>query len=453
MIQAVESYRGAPKSFRVHIGIFGRRNAGKSSLLNALVGQEVAIVSDRPGTTTDPVEKPMELKPLGPVLFIDTAGIDDEGALGEKRVEKTRRVFDRTDLALLLSPAGRWEIFEELLLQEFRDRQIPVIVVFSQADLGQPPPELLARLEALGIPWLQTALPEGRGLDRLRELMGQSVDLTSALGPPIVIDLVPEGATVLLVVPIDKEAPKGRLIQPQVQTLRELLDGNRISVVVKEHQVADALERLKEPPALVITDSQAFAQVAAQVPPEIPLTSFSILFARQKGQLEEFVRGIARLRELQPGDRVLVAEACTHHPIEEDIGRVKIPRWLEEFVGGKLDWHVVAGLDFPEDLQNYRLVIHCAACMFNRRAMLSRIARCSRAGVPITNYGMTIAFLKGILPRALAPFGPKILALLQNTESNPPQTPTADRLHRPVPSSPTPVDPSLGKAKPSLCQS
>jgi [FeFe] hydrogenase H-cluster maturation GTPase HydF len=430
----MQTYRGAPKSFRVHIGLFGRRNAGKSSLLNALVGQEVAIVSDQPGTTTDPVEKPMELKPLGPVLFIDTAGIDDEGALGQKRVEKTRRVFDRTDLALLLSPAGRWETFEELLLQEFRDRQIPVIIVFSQADVGNPPPEVLARLEALQIPWVQTALPEGAGLDRLRQLMGQAVDVTSALGPPIIVDLVPEGATVILVVPIDKEAPQGRLIQPQVQTLRELLDGNRLSVVVKEHQVADALRRLKEPPALVVTDSQAFAEVAQQVPPEIPLTSFSILFARQKGQLEEFVRGIARLRELRPGDRVLVAEACTHHPIEEDIGRVKIPRWLEQFVGGKLDWHVVAGQDFPEDLQSYRLVIHCAACMFNRRAMLSRIARCSRAGVPITNYGMTIAFLKGILRRALAPFGPAILALLEETGANVSQVSRADAApRRPAP--------------------
>jgi [FeFe] hydrogenase H-cluster maturation GTPase HydF len=381
-------------------------------LLNALVGQEVAIVSDLPGTTTDPVEKPMELQPLGPVLFIDTAGIDDEGALGSKRVEKTRRVFDRTDLALLVAPAGRWEAFEQTLLQEFRDRCIPVLVVFSQADRGRPSPEVLAQLEKENIPWVETVAPRQEGLDQLRRWLVLLMQDAAAQGPPIVLDLVPEGATVLLVVPIDKEAPKGRLIQPQVQTLRELLDGQRLSVVVKEHQVTEALRRLREPPALVITDSQAFAEVAAQVPPEIPLTSFSILFARQKGDLAEFVRGLRRLEELRPGDPVLVAEACSHHPIEEDIGRVKIPRWLEQHVGGKLHWQVVAGSDFPEDLSPFRLVIHCAGCMFNRRAMLSRIARCRRAGIPITNYGLTIAYVKGILPRALVPFGPEMVSLL-----------------------------------------
>ncbi|MCS7239510.1 MAG: [FeFe] hydrogenase H-cluster maturation GTPase HydF [Thermoguttaceae bacterium] len=401
--------RGAPKSFRLHIGIFGRRNAGKSSLLNALVGQEVAIVSDSPGTTTDPVEKPMELQPIGPVLFIDTAGVDDEGALGEKRVEKTRRVFDRTDVALLLAPAGTWSQFEESLLREFAEREIPTIVVFSLADLSGPLPQVVDKLQAKRIPWAEVSVVQKRGLDRLRELLVQVAADRTSLGPPIIVDLVPENALVVLVIPIDKEAPKGRLIQPQVQTLRELLDGNRLSVVVKEHQVAEALSRLREPPALVVTDSQAFTQVAAQVPRSVRLTSFSILFARQKGHLEDFVDGLATLRDLRPGDRVLVAEACTHHPIEEDIGRVKLRRWTEDFVGGELDWVVTAGMDFPEDVSQFRLVIHCAACMFNRRHMLSRIAHCRRAGVPITNYGLAIAFLKGLLPRALEPFGPSLV--------------------------------------------
>lgn len=411
--------RGAPKSFRVHIGLFGRRNAGKSSLLNALVGQEVAIVSDNPGTTTDPVEKPMELQPIGPVLFIDTAGIDDEGALGEKRVEKTRRVFDRTDVALILAPAGAWTKFEESLVGEFEDRQIPVIVVFSMADRGEPPPRLRAELSARKIPCVDVSVPQKRGLDRLRELLAQAASDPGITGPPIILDLVPEEATVILVIPIDKEAPKGRLIQPQVQTLRELLDGNRLSLVVKEHQVAEAIARLREPPALVVTDSQAFAQVAAQVPPSIRLTSFSILFARQKGNLEDFVDGLAAFPRLQPGDKVLVAETCTHHPIEDDIGRVKLRRWLEEYVGGPLDWNVMAGLDFPADLRQYRVVIHCASCMFNRRLMLSRIAQCRRAGVPITNYGLSIAYLKGLLPRALEPFGRPLVERFLRIETQP----------------------------------
>ncbi len=405
----MEQLRGTAKGFRVHIGIFGRRNAGKSSLLNALVGQEVAIVSDCPGTTTDPVEKPMELKPIGPVLFIDTAGIDDEGALGARRVEKTRRIFDRTDVALVLAPEGQWGHFEESLLREFRDRQIPVVVVFSRADVGRPSPELVAKLAAEKIECVEISLRENRGINKLREILAQLAGDNDILGPPIVLDLVPENAVVILVVPLDKAAPKGRLIQPQVQTLRELLDGDRLTLVLKEHQVAEALGRLTQPPALVVTDSQAFTEVAAQLPPHIPLTSFSVLFARQKGKLEDFIDGLGRLAELQPGDKILIAEACTHHPIEDDIGRVKIPRLLEEFVGGPLAWQVVAGLDFPDNLQDYRLVIHCAGCMFNRRVMLNRIAKCGRAGVPITNYGLTIAFLKGLLPRVLEPFGPVMM--------------------------------------------
>ncbi len=397
-------YRGVSKGFRLHIGIFGRRNAGKSSLLNALVRQEVSVVSEIAGTTTDPVEKPMELLPLGPVLFIDTAGIDDEGALGQLRIEKTRKIFDRTDLAIIVAAEGEWGPFEQMLVDEFRDRQVPVLVVFNKADLGTPSPEVISQLESQELRWVFTVASRKEGLDQVRDALVALAPEHWLKSRPIINDLVPENSLVILVVPIDKEAPKGRLIQPQVQTLRELLDGNRVALVVKEHQLADALRRLREPPALVVTDSQAFAEVAAQTPLEVPLTGFSILYARQKGDLEELVRGVMALDRLRPGDHVLVAEACSHHPIEEDIGRVKIPRWVEKRVGGPLRWQTVQGHDFPEDLSPFKLVIHCGACMWNPRELLSRIWYCRKAAVPITNYGLAIAHLVGILPRALSPF-------------------------------------------------
>ncbi|RMF86641.1 MAG: [FeFe] hydrogenase H-cluster maturation GTPase HydF [Planctomycetota bacterium] len=396
--------RAAPKSFRLHIGIFGRRNAGKSSLLNMLTRQETSIVSDTAGTTTDPVEKPMELLPLGPVLFIDTAGIDDEGALGEQRVEKTLQVVDRTDLALLVVGEGRWTEFEERLLQVFYEREIPVIVVFNKWDLNRPPDKLAQDLEERDIPWVATIANRGEGLNVLREALIRTAPAEFIDAPPIIADLVSPGDVVVLVVPIDKEAPKGRLIQPQVQTIRELLDADAYAMVVKERELAAALRDLNRPPALVVTDSQAFLKVAADTPPEVPMTSFSILFARQKGDLCRFVEGALAIDDLKPGDHVLVAEACSHHPILEDIGRVKIPRWLRQYVGGELHFTHVQGHDFPNDLHRYRLLVHCGACMWNRREMLSRMMRCRRMGVPVCNYGMTIAYTLGIFDRALQPF-------------------------------------------------
>ncbi len=396
--------RTSPKSFRLHIGIFGRRNAGKSSLLNALVRQQVSIVSEVAGTTTDPVEKPMELLPIGPVLFIDTAGIDDAGALGQMRVEKTRQVFDRTDVGLLVVAGSEWGEFEEGILCELRERKVPSIVVFNKSDLGHPGPELAARLREQKTACVETVANRGEGVLNLREALIKAAPEEFINAPSIISDLVPPGELVVLVVPIDKEAPKGRLIQPQVQTIRDLLDGDSYCMVVKERELRDALDRLKRPPAMVVTDSQAFLKVAGDTPPGVKMTSFSILFARQKGDLAQFVEGAVAIERLKPDDRVLIAEACSHHPITEDIGRVKIPRWLRQFVGGALDIHFTQGHDFPDDLPSYRLVVHCGACMWNRRELLTRMLRCRQAGVPICNYGMTIAYTLGIFDRALEPF-------------------------------------------------
>jgi [FeFe] hydrogenase H-cluster maturation GTPase HydF len=393
-----------PKGLRLHIGLFGRRNAGKSSLLNAMTRQEVSIVSEIAGTTTDPVEKPMELLPLGPVLFIDTAGIDDVGALGEKRVQKTRQIFDRTDVGVLVVNAGQWDAFEIGILHELRSRNVPVVVVFNKSDVARPSTALLDELRNAKTPWVETVASESRGVSELREALVQAAPDDFVRAPAIVADLVPPGEMAMLVVPIDMEAPKGRLIVPQVQTIRDLLDGDAYCMVVKERELRDALARLNRPPALVVTDSQAFLKVSADTPREIKLTSFSILFARQKGDLSLFVEGALAIDRLKSGDRILLAEACTHHPIGDDIGRVKIPRWLTQYVGGDLQFTTVQGHDFPDDLADYRLVIHCGACMWNRREMLTRLTRCRRAGVPICNYGMTIAYTLGIFDRALEPF-------------------------------------------------
>jgi len=409
--------RHTPKSLRCHIGLFGRRNVGKSSLLNAMTRQQVSIVSTFAGTTTDPVEKPMELLPLGPVLFIDTAGIDDEGALGTMRVAKTRQAFDRTDIAVIVTEPGGWSSFEEHLLEAFKTREINILVVMNKIDLGVPDAALLKRLSDQQIPVVQTAAAEDRGILDLRQALLDAAPEDFVAMPSIAGDLVAPGDPVVLVVPIDKEAPKGRLILPQVQTLRDLLDHDAWAVVTKERELKAALKRLGAPPKLVITDSQAFLKVAADTPREIPMTSFSILFARRQGDLAEMVRGAYAIEKLKTGSKVLIAEACSHHPITEDIGRVKIPRWLTQYVGGKLEIDVVQGRDYPDNLSEYALVIHCGACMFNRRAMLSRMLHCRRAGVPMTNYGLAIAYTLGIFERALEPF-PAARAVAEEMEGH-----------------------------------
>ena len=394
----------ASKGQRIHIGIFGRRNVGKSSLLNALTRQQVSIVSDIAGTTTDPVEKPMELQPLGPVVFIDTAGIDDAGALGGLRIEKTRQVFERTDLAVLVTEPGLWGEYEDLLAEEISRRSVPVVIAVNKSDIAVSGEKPASVPEQYRNATVAISALTGSGLEALRQAMLSNVPPECLQPPAIAGDLVGPGEMAILVVPIDKEAPKGRLILPQVQTIRDLLDSDSFCIVVKERELRAALDRLKVPPKLVVTDSQAFLKVTADVPRNIPLTSFSILFSRYKGDLARQVEGAMAVEKLKAGDRVLIAEACTHHPIGEDIGRVKIPRWLTQYVGGKLEFVHYQGHDFPEDLPSYKLVIHCGACTMNRREMINRIRKCNEMGVPITNYGLAIAYSLGIFERALEPF-------------------------------------------------
>jgi [FeFe] hydrogenase H-cluster maturation GTPase HydF len=394
----------APKSFRLHIGIFGRRNAGKSSILNALTQQDVSIVSEVAGTTTDPVEKPMELLPLGPVLFIDTAGIDDVGDLGEKRIAKTHAVFDRTDLGVIVSNFKQWGDYEQNIINECKDRAIPYLIVFNKSDLFTEKTTITNQLKTKKTAFTIISATQDEGILELRQLLLKSAPADYINRPSILADLVGPGEAAVLVVPIDKEAPKGRLILPQVQSIRDLLDNDAFCMVVKERELREALSRLNQPPKLVVTDSQAFLKVAADTPSHIPLTSFSILFARHQGDLNEMVKGAMAIDRLKAGDKILIAEACSHHPIGEDIGTVKIPRWLTQYVGGKLHIDNTRGHDFPPNISDYKIIIHCGACMWNRREMLSRIMKARQANVPITNYGLTIAYSLGIFERALQPF-------------------------------------------------
>lgn len=400
-----------PRSLRLHIGIFGRRNVGKSSLLNAITRQHVSIVSAFAGTTTDPVEKPMELLPLGPVQFVDTAGVDDEGALGELRIERTRAVLDRVDLGVVVTEGGGWSAFEDRLLSELETRRVPVLAVFNKSDVQAASPDEITRLQTTRVPFVSVSALTGAGIVDVREALLALAPSDFFDSRRLVTDLVPPGEVAVLVVPIDKEAPKGRLILPQVMAIRDLLDGESLALVVQDRELRHAFERLTRPPALVVTDSQVFLKVAADVPSDIPMTSFSILMARFQGDLAAQVQGTLGIERLRGGDRVLVAEACSHHPVGEDIGRVKIPRWLTQYVGAKLNFEHVQGRDFPSDLSPYRLVVHCGNCVGNRREMMSRIHRCGVAGVPITNYGLTIAYSLGIFERALGPFPAALEAL------------------------------------------
>lgn len=394
------------KGNRLHISIFGRRNAGKSSLINALTGQEIALVSPVPGTTTDPVAKAMELLPLGPVLLTDTAGIDDEGALGEERVRRSYQVLDRTDMAVLVLDGTRMpDATEEKLIERLQQAELPLVVAVSKQDLAdeEQTKAVWGWLSERGLSGISFSAVTGQGIERLKEEFIRSAP-ESFGEETLIADLVGPGQTVVLVVPIDTGAPKGRLILPQVQTLRELLDADAVGMVVKERELRWALDQLKERPHMVVTDSQAFLKVAADTPPEIPLTSFSILMARAKGDLGTLVEGAKAVDRLKPGDRVLIAEACTHHRQADDIGKVQIPRWLRQIVGGDLHFEWTSGGRFPEELGDYQLVVHCGACMLNRKEMVSRIHRCIAQNVPIVNYGVLLARVHGVLPRALDPF-------------------------------------------------
>ena len=401
-----------PRGERVHIALFGRRNAGKSSVINAVTGQELAVVSEVKGTTTDPVFKSMELLPLGPVVMIDTPGLDDGGALGRLRVEKARAVLAKADIALVVCDiTAGFSSFEESLLEEIRARKLPCLVVLNQADrYDAPAREEAARLQQrIGVPVLAVSAKTGAGIGELKERI-------AALAPEeeerkLLGDLLRPGDVVVLVVPVDKAAPKGRLILPQQQAIRDILDAGAVAVVSQDDRLAEVLQTLSRPPRMVVTDSQVFAGVAAVTPESIPLTSFSILMARYKGDLPRLMEGVRAVSALREDDLVLIAEGCTHHRQCGDIGTVKIPRWLERRLGHPVRFETASGTGFPADLGRYRLVIHCGGCMLNRREMLSRMDRAAAQGVPVVNYGVLIAYLNGILPRCLGPF-PEALAAL-----------------------------------------
>ncbi|MCX7904465.1 MAG: [FeFe] hydrogenase H-cluster maturation GTPase HydF [Caloramator sp.] len=391
-----------PKANRLHIAIFGKRNAGKSSLINAITGQQIALVSDFAGTTTDPVYKAMELLPIGPVVIIDTAGLDDEGELGELRIKKTKEVMDKTDLAILVFTADSKDFsLEKEWFKELKVRNIPVIGVINKVDLDDIAEEELKN--QFDIPFVKVSAKNKQNIGKLKELI-QVYAPKDFERETIVGDIIKPKDLILLVAPQDIQAPKGRLILPQVQVLRDILDHDAMPIIVKDSELEDSLKVLNKNPDLVITDSQVFAKVNSVIPKDVPLTSFSILFARYKGELEYFVNGAKKINELKPGDNVLIAEACTHHPLEGDIGRQKLPKWLEEKAGGKLNITVNAGVDFPEDLTKYKLVVHCGACMFNRKQLITRIVRCLEQNVPITNYGVAIAEINGILDRVIEVF-------------------------------------------------
>lgn len=396
-----------PRGERLIIALIGNRNAGKSSLINAITGQEIAIVSNTPGTTTDPVDKHYELLPLGPVTFYDTAGIDDMGELGEKRVKATYKILYRADIILFVNDGKAFCDAEIGMLKRIMEMKIPLLIVFNKSDDQAPHPQNIEFAKNHGQRHICTSALKNHNIieckDTIIEMAPQHLKQERVLAA----DLVSAGDHVILVTPIDLAAPKGRLILPQVQVIRDLLDNDVVVTVVKERELEYALQSMKNDPDLVITDSQVILKVAGDVPEHVPLTTFSILFARYKGELDSLIRGIERIDKLKDGDRILIAEACSHHVQADDIGRTKIPRWLNQYSGKSLIYEVFAGHDFPDNLEDFALAIHCGGCMINQMEMSRRIIEAERRGVPITNYGLTISKVQGVLDRAIAPFGYK----------------------------------------------
>lgn len=388
-----------PSSERPHIAFFGMRNAGKSSLVNAVTNQQLSLVSDIKGTTTDPVQKAMEILPLGPVVIIDTPGMDDEGALGELRIQRAIRTLDKTDIAVLVIDAKKGKSEADSQLEALiKSRNIPLITVFNKSDLLAVSPDILSQDKTIYL-----SSKTGNGVNELKSLLGNIIG-KSENDRHLVSDIISPGDIVVLVTPIDESAPKGRMILPQQQVIRDVLDGGAVNVVTKESELEIALSCLKNPPRMVITDSQAFGIVSKIVPESVPLTSFSILFARYKGDLAEAVKGARKLDSLKDGDKILISEGCTHHRQCGDIGTVKLPNWIKKHTGKHPEFTFTSGGEFPSDLSEYSLIIHCGACMINAREMASRIQRAKAAGVPITNYGTAIAHMHGILDRSLSPF-------------------------------------------------
>lgn len=401
--------QNAPKSLRLHISVFGRTNVGKSSVINLISGQDVSIVSPVSGTTTDAVEKSMELPPLGPVLLTDTAGMDDKTILAAEREKAAVKVFDRTDCALLVCESGCWDDACTALMQQAKERNIPVIVIANKCDIApltEDFREMLLRQGAASVIPLCAVDRSGRDqfLAELKQALIRIAPEDFISPPPLLGDLLPENATVVLVCPIDLQAPKGRLILPQVQAIRDALDFNAKVIVCKLDQYTNTLELLKMPPDLVVCDSQVVKNVISNTPEKIPCTTFSILFSRLKGDLDTLIKGVQAVKNLKDGDRVLIAEACTHHALNDDIGRVKIPRWIREYTKKDVQFDVAAGHDYPENLSQYKLIVHCGGCMLNRREILTRISTASNSQIPITNYGICISLTQGVLDRVLVPF-------------------------------------------------
>jgi len=389
-----------------HIGIYGRRNNGKSSLINCLAGQDIAIVSDHAGTTTDPVKKSFEITGFGPVILVDTAGIDDTGELGQKRVERTIRTIDIIDLALLVVTNNSWGEYEDDLLKKFHDQDIPFIVIHSKSDIEEPTLVFKNKISSItGTSLFEFSSIDKRNYEELITLIRNTIPEHSYKTPTLLGDLISYGDIVILIIPIDVEAPAGRLILPQVQAIRDILDNDAVAIVLKEREVDAFLKKTKIKPALAVTDSQVFVKADAAIPGDIPLTSFSIMLARFKGDFDNYLKGTPKISELKDGDRVLLLESCTHHVSCDDIGRTKIPRWITSFTGKKIEYDVVAGLDtLPRPVTEYSLVIQCGGCMITRRQLHNRLQAAIKAGVPVTNYGMAIAYVQGIYKRAVAPF-------------------------------------------------
>jgi [FeFe] hydrogenase H-cluster maturation GTPase HydF len=393
------------KESKPHIGIFGRRNNGKSSLINALAGQEIAIVSDYAGTTTDPVKKSMEISGIGATVLVDTAGIDDEGELGKKRIKRSLATIKTIDLAVLVVANNTFGQAEENLIKEFNDYAIPYFIVHNKSDL-----EPLKAENQLG--WRNKYQAEiidfstfSGNIEELVTSIRKNMPESAFKSNTLIGDLISHGDVVLMITPIDIEAPEGRMILPQVQTIRDILDNDAVVVVAKEREVDALMKRLQPKPALVVTDSQVFLKADASIPKDIPLTSFSIVLARHKGDFENYLKGTPKLSELKDGDRVLILESCTHHVSCDDIGRVKIPRWLNNYSGKKLEYEVVSGLnDLPRDIRDYAIVIQCGGCVITRKQIISRLKPAVDAGIPVTNFGMAIAYMHGIYERAVAPF-------------------------------------------------
>ena len=409
----------APKGLRLHIAIFGRRNVGKSSLLNALTGQSVAIVSDMPGTTTDPVEKTLEMLPVGPVVFLDTAGLDDVGELGKLRTERSLQVMRRTEVALLVTVGSEWDANESILAEKLVELKIPFVVVQNKADAAPKNEAGCARPHGLSmdIPVIRASAHNGVGLSEIREAIARIAPEDAVHQPALVSDLLPEKGVLVLVVPIDTGAPKGRLILPQVQAIRDSLDGRKICMVVTEEELPAAIDCLKNPPDLVVCDSQVVHLVDRDTPVHIPMTTFSILMARFKGDLNQMACGAAALQKLKPGDRVLIQEACSHHAQKDDIGRIKLPRWLQKLAGGDLEITVTAGKEFSGYDPAYKAVVHCGGCVITRGQMMARQRAADLAGCPMTNYGVAISLVQGILPRVLQPF-PEALSAFKAVAKN-----------------------------------